>query len=112
MGPLPTATACPSRLARPVPRHPAAGPQSHSALLSRRAARSDGLSRRELLVHASAGDELIVRALLDNPALGDDADGVGRADGGQTMGDDHGGALGHEPVDSFLHDVLRLRVER
>src|SRR5215470_2332083 len=63
-------------------------------------------------VPAAAGQELLVRPVLDEAAALDRDDAVGVADGGETVGDhEHRPALEHGPH-VLLDDALGLVVER
>ena len=50
-------------------------------------------------------------ALLDDAAVVEDDDQVGIADGGETVGDDEGGAALHEGVHASLHKPFRAGVD-
>ena len=50
-------------------------------------------------------------ALLDEFAFGKDEDFIGVADGGEAVGDDEGGAAGHEALEGFVDEALGLAVE-
>eukprot|EP01139_Manchomonas_bermudensis_P019579 Amastigsp_a676973_61.p2 type:complete len:755 gc:universal Amastigsp_a676973_61:2472-208(-) len=72
------------------------------------------LARHELFVEAVGGDELLVRALLDNTPLVDDDDKVCVPDRREPMRDDERRApagLDHS-IDCLLDQMLALRVER
>ena len=47
----------------------------------------------------------------DDAALVDDHDAVGLEHGGEAVGDDEGGAVGHEAFQGLVHKVLALRVQ-
>ena len=51
-------------------------------------------------------------AFLGNDAVLDDGDLVGAGDGRQPVRHDHRCPPDHHPVQSLLHDALRLRVQR
>ena len=58
------------------------------------------LAAVELVVVAAAGEQLAVRALLDDPAVAHDEDEVGAADGGEPVGDEEAGPV---PELSLIH---------
>jgi hypothetical protein len=58
------------------------------------------------------GDQLVMRALLDDRALLHDGDDVSMTHGREAVGDDQGGPAHHEAVESVLDDALRLGVKR
>ena len=66
----------------------------------------------QLVVGAVLGDQLVVGAALDDAAVVQDHDGVGVLDGGQPVGDDKGGAAGHQGVHAALDDGLGVGVDR
>ena len=57
-------------------------------------------------------EQLGVRAALDDLAALEDEDLIGVHDGREPVRDDEHGAAGEQSVDRFLHEALRLRVER
>jgi len=63
-------------------------------------------------VHASGGDELVVRAALHHAAGVEHRDHVGLADRGQAVRHDDGRPPHGRPVQRVLHRALRLRVQR
>ena len=66
----------------------------------------------EVLVHASGCDEFGVGALFHYAALLEHADFVGVDDCGEAVGDNDGGAVGHEFFKGFLHESFALGVKR
>ena len=66
----------------------------------------DGVAGVELVVPALLGDQLVVAAPLDDPALFQDHDAVGVLDGGEPVGDDEGGPPGHQGVHARLDQGL------
>ena len=66
----------------------------------------------EVVVEALALHQLVVRAVLDEPALLEHQDQVGVADRAQAVRDDEGRAPFEQRVHVLLHDALRLGVER
>lgn len=50
-------------------------------------------------------------AALDEFAMMEDADEIGLADGAESVGDDEGGAVGSEAVESLLDEFFRGVVE-
>lgn len=58
------------------------------------------------------GDQLVVRALLDDRAFLHDGDDVSMTHGREAVGDDQGGPAYHEAVEGVLDDALRLSVKR
>ena len=54
--------------------------------------------------------EVFVAALFDDVAVPDDEDAVGAFDGGEAVGDDKGGAPGHELAHGQLDFLLGLGV--
>ncbi len=49
-------------------------------------------------------------ALFDYLSVFEDVDAVGILDGGETVGDDEGGACGHEVVERVLDELFGLGV--
>jgi hypothetical protein len=74
----------------------------------RRLRRPVGVERR---VRAVGRDELVVAALLDDPALVEDDDPPGLADGRQAVGDDDRGAPGEQPPQARLDAALGVQVD-
>ena len=66
----------------------------------------------EAAVQAALGQQLRVRADLDDAALVHHDDAIGVQDGGQPVRDDHAGAAAHELPQRILDQVLALAVER
>ncbi len=60
----------------------------------------------------AALDQLGVGADLGDPALVEDEDAVGLAQGGQTVSDQDDGAVGAGGVDGILHPSLTLVIQR
>ena len=52
-----------------------------------------------------------MRAELDDPAGLEHGDAIGRANGGEPVGDDEGGAALHQAFEGGLHEPLTLAVE-
>lgn len=77
-----------------------------------RAGWSEFLHVDEALVVAAKGDELVVGAALHYPALVHHTNQVGIADGGQAVGYDQCRAVFHKSVESLLHKLFALAVER
>ena len=73
---------------------------------------SPQLSLGQMSVDARMLDKVVMRALLQNASLRDDADLVGAADGGQAVGDDDGGPAFPQAAQCVLHGALGFRVER
>ena len=67
--------------------------------------------RVHLGVAPAPGDELVVRAELDDPAVVDDRDAIGAHRGRQPVGDDDRGAALEQRVEAGLDLRLRLEVE-
>jgi hypothetical protein len=57
----------------------------------------DELAHIEVVIETALGQEGIVSAALDEPAVVDDQHLIGLADGAQAVSDDEGGAAGHQP---------------
>src|SRR3989441_10547613 len=66
----------------------------------------------EPAVQAVGGQQLPVRAPLHDPSFRQHDDEIGMLHGGEPMGDDEDGAMGHQPLDRFLDEALGLGVER
>jgi hypothetical protein len=58
------------------------------------------------------GDQLVVRALLNDRALLHNGDDVSMTHGREAVGDDQGGSAHHEAVEGVLDNALRLGVKR
>ena len=58
------------------------------------------------------GEQLVVRAALDDLTIFQHHDGVGVADGGETVRDDKGGTVGHQAIHAVLDVPLGARVDR
>src|SRR6266576_3433621 len=54
------------------------------------------LQAREPRIEAAGGDQLLMRALLDDAARVHDKDAVAREHGGEPVGDDQRGAVRHQ----------------
>ncbi len=67
---------------------------------------------RQPRVEAVGGDELCVRALLDDLARLHHQDAVAGEHGRQPVRDDEGGAVLHQPLERGLYQRLALGVER
>ena len=65
----------------------------------------------QLGVQAAGGQQLVVRAALDDPAVVDDQDLVGLADGGQPVRDDQRRPAGQRRLQRPLHRRLGLGVQ-
>ena len=52
------------------------------------------------------GNQILVGSPLNNPAVVQDHDAVGVADGGQAVGNDEGGTALHQGVHALLHQGL------
>src|SRR5579871_260914 len=63
-------------------------------------------------VDAGLGDQILMPALLDHPAVLEHQDAVGMADGGEAVGDDDGRPPAHQGFGRQLHLALGLDVER
>src|SRR5262249_41904930 len=61
---------------------------------------------------ASACDQLGEGALLEDAAVVEHQDRVGATDGRQAVGDDEGGAAGHEPLEPLHDERLGGGIER
>src|SRR5438552_363455 len=70
------------------------------------------LTRVEIRVASAASEQLLVASALYDPAVLDDEDRVGAANGGQPMRDDEGRAPLHELGQALLDQGLALAVER
>ncbi len=57
-------------------------------------------------------NQLGIRAGLDDPAVVEDQDAVGVAQGGQAMGDQDDGAVGPGGIDGFLDEPFAGVVQR
>ena len=56
--------------------------------------------------------QALVRALLHNPSVVQNHDQIGVADGAETMGYGHGGALRGEARNRFLDQMFGFGVDR
>ena len=56
----------------------------------------------ELAVASFEEQEFLVGSFLNNPSFFHNTDPVGVSDGGQPVGDDHGGAVFHQVFDGLL----------
>ena len=65
----------------------------------------------QLIILALLLDELVMGAPLDDAALLHDHDAVGVAHRGQAVGDDKGGAPGHQGVHAVLHQPLGAGID-
>ena len=65
----------------------------------------------KFLVIAVGGEQLVVSTPFHDASFMEHADLIGIADGGETVGDGHGGAGLHQPFKSILHQTLALGVE-
>ena len=65
----------------------------------------------ELVIAALLGNEVVVRAALDDAALFQDHDAVCVADSGEAVGDDEAGAAVHQAVHAALHQSLGAGVD-
>src|SRR5262249_25687616 len=96
-------------------RHITASPSQLGATTATRGvARISCISELELVeatVHALARHELVVRAVLRETAAVEHEDPVRVTDGGETVGDDEGGAAREQAVHGFLHQRFALAVE-
>ena len=61
----------------------------------------------QIRIPSSRGEQLLVSAALDDPALFQHHDGVGFADGREAVGDHKSGAVFHQGVHAFLDVALR-----
>ena len=64
----------------------------------------------EVVVEAPGGEEGVVRAAFDDPAVIDDQELVGLTDRAQAVGDDKGGTAVHEAQQPLLDLLLGARV--
>jgi len=69
------------------------------------------LTHVEVVVEAFGGEEGVVRAAFDDPAVVDDEELVGLADRAQAVGDDEGGTAVHEAQQPLLDLLLGARVD-
>ena len=65
----------------------------------------------ELIVLSLFGDEFLVRAALDDPAVVEHHDSVGVLDGGEAVGDDEHRPAFHQPVHAALNEIFRAGVD-
>src|SRR5699024_6114519 len=65
----------------------------------------------QLVVGAVLGDQLVVGAALDDAAMVQNHDGIGVLHGGQAVGDDKGGAAGHQRVHAAVDNGLGVGVD-
>ena len=72
---------------------------------------SDELGLDEKTIGAVALDQFVVAAAFHDPAVVENEDAVGMADGGETVGDDQAGAAVHEPFERFVDEALALGIE-
>ena len=79
--------------------------------VGRPSTRSRELPRDQLGVEAGLREKGVVGAALDDAAVVQDDDGVGVAHGGQAVGDDDRGALGHELRERAAEHGLVHRIE-
>ena len=70
-----------------------------------------GPGRVHLRVSTALGDELLVRAELDDLAVVDDCDAIGAHRGGESVRHDDRGTTLEDRVEAGLHQRLRLEVE-
>ena len=66
----------------------------------------------ELPVLGAEREQLLVRPLLDDLPPHHDDDAVGAPDGRESVRDDQGRAVHHEPFDRLLDEAFRLGIER
>ncbi len=69
------------------------------------------LTHVELVVEALLGEQGVVVALFNETAVVDDEHLVSLADGAQAVGDDEGGAPGHEAQERFLNVEFGARID-
>ena len=65
----------------------------------------------QLGVVSAECEELVVRTLLDDTPIIDDADDVGMDDRREAVGDDDGRTALHEVIQGTLHKALALGIE-
>src|SRR5881628_3397568 len=87
-----------SRFTFKVSRH-----QLLKALLNKRRP----LDARQPAIKPVRGQQLLMRAALDDLALAHDQNLIRLADRAQAMGDHKAGAVGHEPLQGLLNEFLR-----
>src|ERR1043165_1106793 len=83
----------------------------------RTSVKPDSMSGPELEVvqapiQSVGGEQISMRAALDDAALGQHDDEVGVLHRREAMGDHEHGPVCHQAIDRFLHQPLRLGVER
>ena len=66
---------------------------------------------RQLPVLAVLGEQLFVRAALDDAAVFENHDGIGVADGGQAVRNHKRGASAHDAVHTALDELFGARVD-
>src|SRR5213593_1793839 len=66
----------------------------------------------ELCIGARAPNQLLVRSLLDNPAVVEHDDAVGASDRGQPVSDDEGRSAREEPAQALLDPALGPDIDR
>ena len=67
--------------------------------------------RIELIIAPLFGDQLIVAAALNDPALFQNHDAVGILDGGKPVGDNERGSPGHQSIHALLDQCLGAGVD-
>ena len=70
------------------------------------------LQAEERGVAATAPQQIVMQAALDDLAALDHQNGVGVHDGVQAVGDDDGGAVLAEMLDRLLHGFFGFRIQR
>lgn len=72
---------------------------------------SEALHSHELAIEAIEGEELVVGASLNDMAMVEHNDGIGRADSAQAVGNGDGGAAFHKGVETLLHSEFALGIK-
>ena len=70
------------------------------------------LHRMQACVCSTTGEQRDVRTLFDKATLIKDENAISMLDGRQSVRDDEHRATGEQSIDCFLHEALRLNVER
>jgi hypothetical protein len=65
----------------------------------------------EMSIQAALGQQLLVRAALDNSPAIQHQDQVGRQDGAEAMGDDDASTFCHYSLERILNQTLRFTIE-